>query len=372
MNPVIAHLTSVHRRDDTRIYIKQCCSLAAQGVDVSLVVADGRGDEQKQGVRILDVGQVRGRLRRIFISTRRVYERAIALNASLYQLHDPELLPIGLRLKAAGKRVIFDSHEDVPRQLLSKPYLNPTVATVMSASFAVYERYACSRLDGIITATPSIYEKFVRINATAENINNYPIIGELDAGIPWAARANGVAYIGDISAARGIRELVAAFQHVKSPARLTLGGRFSEHDVAAEVKNDSGWNRIDEAGFLGRAQVREILGRAIAGIVTFHPLPNHVTAQPNKLFEYMSAGIPIIASNFPLWRELVEGEGIGLCVDPLDPKQIAKAIDYLVINKDVAEQMGARAKKLITTKYNWRIEEIKLLKFYERILRSSA
>lgn len=129
----IAHLTSAHSRTDTSIFIKQCRSLAAKGYDVSLLVADNMGDEYKDGVKIVDVGRQPGRLNRMFKTTRRVFKKAVELDADIYHLHDPELIPIGLKLKRLGKKVIFDAHEDLPRQLLSKPYLGPMSARVLSS-----------------------------------------------------------------------------------------------------------------------------------------------------------------------------------------------------------------------------------------------
>ena len=346
-----------------------CSSLAAHGYEVSLVVADGLGDERKNGVRIVDVGAKSGRrLARMTKTVRRVFEWAKALDADLYHLHDPELIPIGLKLKRLGKRVIFDSHEDVPKQLLGKPYLNPLLLRMLSGAFGVFERYACPRFDGIIAATPFIRDKFLTINPLSVDINNFPMIGELDAAMPWTDKRDEVCYVGGIAGIRGIREVVRGCEFLQTTARLNLAGRFSEPAVGTEVKSYPGWARVKEIGFVDRVGVRTVLGRSVAGLVTFHPLPNHIDAQPNKMFEYMSSGIPVIASNFPLWREIVEGNDCGLCVDPLDPKAIAAAIDFMINNPERAREMGENGKRAVLEKYNWGVEEAKLLAFYQTIL----
>ena len=363
----VVHLTSVHPRHDTRIFIKQCRSLVAHGYEVTLVVADGRGDERKDGVKIVDGGHQPGRLNRIFRTTRRVLEKAIELDADLYHFHDPELIPVGLKLKRLGKKVVFDSHEDVPKQLMGKPYLNPLLLRMLSSTFALFERYVCPRFDGIVAATPFICDKFLLINPHSVDINNFPMIGELDGAALWTDKRDEVCYVGGIGTIRGILELVRACEFLQTPVRLNLAGRFSESSVEAEVKSYPGWGRVNELGCVDRAGVREVLGRSVAGLVTFHPLPNHIDSQPNKMFEYMSAGIPVIASNFPLWREIIEGNDCGLCVDPLDPSAIAEAIDFLVSNPERAQQMGVNGQRAVQTRYNWFVEEAKLLDFYKNL-----
>jgi glycosyltransferase involved in cell wall biosynthesis len=360
----IVHLTSAHPRDDIRIFIKQCRTLAAHGYDVTLVVADGKGDEHIDGVAIADVGRLPGRLNRIFRTTRRVYNKALALDADLYQFHDPELMPVGLRLKRLGKAVIFDSHEDVPRQLLGKPYLDPVSRRVLSPLVSAYQRFACARFDGIIAATPSIRDLFLKINPATVDVNNFPIIGEFERTLPWTEKEKQVCFIGRISSIRGIRQMVQAGALLQSGARLHLAGIFSEPAVEAQVKAHPGWERVTDHGVLDRAGVHDLLAHSVAGLVTLLPLPNHVDALPTKMFEYMSSGIPVIASSFPLWREIVEGNRCGICVDPFDPKAIAAAIDYLVWHPDVAQAMGERGRKAVLEKYNWDVQASRLTNFY--------
>lgn len=364
----IAHLTSAHPRYDTRIFLKECRSLVQAGHEVHLIVADGKGDEVKDLVSIHDVGRAAGRLSRMIVSTQRVFKQALTLDAHVYHFHDPELLPVGLRLKLRGKKVIFDAHEDLPKQLMGKPYLNRFSRIVLSSFFKLFEKVVCSRFDAIVTATPFITDKFKRINPKTFTVNNFPMVGELACGeINWSRKEKQVSYIGGIASIRGIAQVVSAMSKVKSGARLQLGGFFSEKTVESAAKADDGWPNVDELGFLSREGVRDVLDRSVGGVVTFLPAPNHIDAQPNKMFEYMSAGVPVVASNFPLWRDIIEGNGCGLCVDPMDPQQIAEAIDYLVEHPVEAEAMGRRGQQAVLEKYNWSIEEGILLGVYANI-----
>lgn len=303
-------------------------------------------------------------MERFFRTTAQIFERAAALDANVYHLHDPELLPIGLKLKRLGKKVVFDSHEDVPRQILGKPYLGPVARKVLSRAASVYERHACAHLDGIVAATPFIRDKFLAVNARTIDINNFPVVDELDIAVPWQEKRNEVCYIGDITVSRGIPEIVRAFEIVRAPVRLNLGGRFSEPWLESELKKMAGWTSVNELGFLDRPGVRRVLAQSLAGLVVLHPLANYLEALPVKMFEYMAAGIPVIASDFPLWRSIIDDARCGLCVDPLQPEAIAEAIDYLFGHPDVARRMGECGRRAVLKKFNWSIEEEKFRRFY--------
>lgn len=364
----IAHLSSVHQRYDTRIFHKQCKTFVDNGDTVYLIVADGNGDELLSGVNIIDVGRPGGRVKRIFQTTKKVLQQALLLDCDVYQLHDPELIPIGLKLKRLGKRVVFDSHEDVPKQLMSKPYLNRLTRWILSMSFSFYERLACRKLDGVLTATPTIREKFKHINCNVLDVNNFPLVGELNAHVPWGGKSKEVCYVGGITHIRGICEVIRSLSLTKSKTRLNLVGSFSEKNLQEKVQAYDGWKFVDVHGQVNREGVRDVLGASVAGLVTFHPMPNHVDAQPNKMFEYMSAGIPVIASDFPMWRDIIEGSDCGLCVDPMNPQEIAEAIDFLVDNPSVAAEKGRNGHIAVMERYNWDIEAKKLLNFYAQLI----
>lgn len=365
----VVHLTSAHQRYDTRIFIKMCSSLAARGYRVSLVVADGKGAEMLHNVAFYDVGAKSvNRVIRMTDTVSRVYRKAKELDADIYHLHDPELIPIGLKLKRMGKKVIFDAHEDFPKQLLGKPYLIKPLKLVLSKFFGVCERIALPKFDAIVCATPFIRDKMLSINPNSVDINNYPLLDELTCSSGWSDKKNEVAYVGSISKIRGVWEVVSALSYTRG-VRLNLAGKFSQATFEAEVKGLQAWGEVTELGFLTREQVKKTLANSKAGLVTLHPAINYLDSLPVKMFEYMAASLPVIASNFPLWSEIVESNGCGVCVDPLSPQDIGEAMQYIVDNPKEALLMGERGRKAVEDKYNWGIEEIKLIQLYSAFSR---
>ena len=367
----VCHITTVHSRNDTRIFIKECSSLASAGYDVALVVADGLGDETRKDVKIVDVGKIAGRVKRILFSRFLAYRKGVELDADIYHLHDPELIPAGVALKRRGKRVIFDSHEDIPKQILGKHYLHPAARGALSRVYGLYESRACRIFDGVIAATPFIRDKFLPINSMTVDVNNYPLQGELVSDIPGKkSGGNEICYVGSISAIRGIREIVKSLE-IAGDVRLNLAGNFVDAGLEEEVRGYPGWAKVNYIGYAGRDDVRRILSSSRAGLVTLHSAVNYLDSLPVKMFEYMSASLPVIASNFPLWREIVEGNRCGLCVDPCSPEEIAAAIRRLLSDDGEAQELGRNGREAMEKKYNWGTEEKKLLSIYSGILADS-
>jgi glycosyltransferase involved in cell wall biosynthesis len=362
----VVHLTSVHPRYDTRIFVKECQSLA-ETFDVVLIVADGKGDEYKEGIRILDVGKPRNRRERVLQTTRRILERAKAINADLYHFHDPELLWVGLRLKKMGKTVVFDAHEDVPRQILAKTYI-PTWLR-KSASWIVehFENFIVRRLDAVVAPTPLIAERFRAVGTQAVEVRNFPICEEVGNQTPWEQREDSVCYIGAISRTRGIEEMVRAMEFC--PVQFELGGDFRPASLQQEIEMLPGWNQVRRHGFLHRPQVQAILAKSKIGLVTLHPTDSYLEAIPVKMFEYMAAGIPFIASDFPFWRRILKGYECGLFVDPLDPKAIGDAICRLMNDQTLARQMGQNGRDAAKTTFRWEHEADKLQQLYADLLK---
>ena len=360
----VCHLSSVHQTKDVRIFHKECVSLAQAGYDVSLVVP-GEMDHIDKGVSILVVPPSRSRRERLLVTSRQVLNRAIAVDADLYHFHDPELFPVGLWLKFKGKKVIFDSHEDLPRQLLSKPWIPNRLRQPLSLLSESVEHFGGRRLDAVIGATPLIRDRFAAVGARAEVIHNYPILEELDVGpVEWSSRAREVLYVGGITRIRGALEMTEATAHCD--AQWVIAGPVEEAIRGQLEAAQSSTFKL--AGYLNRTQVVAALRRAMVGLCVLHPTINYIDSMPIKLFEYMAAGIPVVASDFPLWRQLVGDSGAAIFVDPLDPKAIGEAIQSLLDDPGRAEQMGAAGKARVMNGFHWGIERERLVRLYNDLL----
>lgn len=362
----IVHMTSVHPRHDTRIVLRECSAVMRSGYNCVLIVADGKGDETRDGLRILDVGAPASRIQRMTSTVRRVGELARSLNADIYHFHDPELIPVGLRLKAAGRHVIYDMHEDVTMDILSKHWIPNWLRGGVSRLFGLLERRAVKELSATVTAWPYLREKFESLSTNVVDIVNYARRDEMHIEHAWNERPREICYLGGISHIRGIYEMLQALEGCD--ARLNLAGDFHEVSTEKRARIMPAWKKVNYHGFVDRKTAAELMSRSRVGLVTFLPEPNHVNAMPNKLFEYMSAGLPVVASDFPRWRAIVDTYRCGICVDPYDVEAIANAIQRLLDDPLEAEAMGSNGRKAVLEKFNWDTEESRLVELYGRLL----
>ena len=361
----IVHMTSAHPRNDIRIFHKECKYLAAEGHAVYLIVADGKDNSVEDVVNVIDAGNSKkGRFGRMLNSTRKVYKKALELDADIYHFHDPELLPWGWLLKKKGKRVVYDIHEDVPRQILSKHWIPQLLRRPVSHVSEVIEEFFAKRLDGLVCVVPAQMERFRKINPNTVMVSNYPILEELHVSDQdWLSKERAVCYVGGISGIRGLFEMVEAAGYLDGV--LYMAGPISNLQEWEQAKTMPGWRNVRYVGILDRQGIKALLERSMAGLVLLRPTGNYLISYPIKMFEYMSASIPVIASDFPLWREIIEGNQCGICVNPKDTREVANAINWLLDNPEEGRKMGENGRRAIEEKYSWERESQKLGRFYE-------
>jgi len=368
--PKVCILSTSHAVGDDRVFHKEATSLAKAGYEVSLVVQHDR-EEVIDSVRIIPLRQARTRFGRYVTGCLRALVLALRARADLYHLHDPELVAVGVLLKLARKRVIYDAHEDYEQKLLSRP-LPKMIRGLVARAWGVWERCASRLFDHVITADSHTQLKFPASRTTV--IANYP-------PLKFAALENGkrhegdfrVMYVGGLGDDRGIGKLVEAIGRVRSEnARLHVAGAAPNPEYAGALSRHP---RVSYHGKLPWEQVKPLLATGHVGAVVLQPVPAYLYCPGEniiKLFEYMAVGLPVLISSFPKLKALIETIDAGIAVDPTSPEEIARAIDYLHDNPEVWRRMSENGRRAVLERYNWEHEEKKLLDLYARLLPNGA
>lgn len=365
----VCHLSSVHHRADTRIFYKECTTLVDAGYDVTLVVQNDK-DEVVDRIKIIGIDKPKNRRERLTRTTHQVYRRALECDADIYQFHDSELIPVGLRLKKMGKKVIYDVHEDLPRDIYYKPWIPKCFKLLLSKIAERVEAFAAKRFDAVITSTPYIAQRFKKYSNLVVDVKNYPLIMDDINPVSWTVKERNVCFVSsNFIVVRAIREVVKAMQMVNG--NLTLAGNLTDEVLKEELSTEPGWKQADLLGWVGRRQVVETMKKSVAGLSLYYPTATNYYAIPTKMFEYMMAGIPVIASNLPYETEIINKHHCGICVDPFSPEQIAEAMNWILENPKEAERMGLNGRHAVETEYNWKTEELKLLSLYRDLLNSA-
>lgn len=300
-----------------------------------------------------------------------VFRAARAERADVYHFHDPELIFVGMALRASGARVVFDVHEDIPCDILDKPWiakpLRKPLSYVAMLALNCFER----SFSAIVTATPQIAMRFS--NSKTVVVANFPSADEMvHAGpMPFSQRPKTALYLGSITALRSIEEVVGAFAspEMGRDIRLILAGEFESPELYHTMRELPGWQRVDYLGRVPHGNVGELMNAARVGILSFRPAPSVEDALPTKLFEYMGAGLPVVISSTLRASALVEKNNCGIVIDPLNPLEIARAVTLLVEHPSLAQEMGERGLALVRERFQWPTEATKLLQLYEEIAR---
>jgi len=333
-------LTTVHPPFDVRIFHKEAKTLAQSGYNVTLIAQHDK-NEIVEGVKIIALPEARNRFGRIFGLTVRALYLALKQRAYIYHFHDPELIVAGIILKLFRKKVIYDVHEDVSKQILNKDWMgNKYIREFMAFMFELIERIGAFIFDIILTATSDIAKKFPK-NKTVI-LRNFPILKLIDDAVSADYKKNKaiIIYAGGLAGIRGIKEIIQAMEYIDNRAELWLLGKWENGEFKKECENLKGWKYTKYLGLVSLRGVYQYMKVADIGISMLFPIKNYLTSLPIKVFEYMTCSLPVVMSDFPYWKKMF-GE-CALFVNPCDPKDIAEKILYLLDNPKEAKQKGQK------------------------------
>lgn len=365
----VVHLTTVHHPHDPRIYHKECKSLKKAGFDVYLIAKETEtGIDRESGIKHIPIKDYTSRWERMTKGAWTLYKQAKKLKADVYHFHDPELLPVAWLLKNRRNHVIYDIHEDYITSMLQKEYVPKSLRKFAAKAYKKMEQFFTKKMELILA------EKYYKdIYPDGECVLNYPMVNT--AFIKHQRKGeieDKLIYTGNVTDVRG------AFLHAKLPLideKVTMNyiGKCST-EFADEIYRIAGSqsDRIQIKGvnqYIPKEEIEQayLKHNWLAGVAIFPETEHYMKKELTKFFEYMNAGIPIICSNFPVWKQFINQYRCGITVDPHNDQEIKDALDYLRNHPDAAKQMGENGKKAVQEQLNWRAEEEKLIAIYQRL-----
>lgn len=359
----VAHVTTAHSSQDNRIFQKECRALAAAGFQVHLVAVASQ-DQEVAGVQIKALPTRRGRLARMVLGPLDAWRALREVRPALIHVHDPELIPLAVLWRLVHRcPAVFDAHEDLPKQVLGKAYLPPVIRRPLAVAAALLEGIADRWLDAVVVATPSISANFRRRPAVL--VQNFPWLAAFRAPADLTETTRDVVYIGAINEGRGLSTMLDLAAHLPGGSRLRLAGPAAPADSLVLGRQDGIHCRY--LGVVEVQQIPDLLASARLGLALLQPLPNYLDSQATKIYEYMAAGRPFLASNFASWMAQLGPYDCGVFVDAADTDAVRLAVQRLLADTDAARLMGRRGRSAFEQHFVFDREAPKLVELTRRL-----
>ncbi|WP_300998965.1 glycosyltransferase family 4 protein [Methanoculleus sp.] len=365
-------LTSTHGPNDGRIFQKEAKSLAKEHEVAIIAPSDGSGSSIADGIDIVTVKRPDS-VALHPLTLLRLFWACLARDADVYHCHEPDALLIGVLAGfLKGKRIVYDIHEHWPSEI---PYdigiRNGTLMQrALSALVSRVEIALARRAESTFAVSESVAARFREKGLEPIILSNYSIA---DLDIPYDPNRSGrklMFVAGNIHSFHGVGECIQAVARVRErypDVSLTLVGNVRE-DLDEHVNGSDHNEFITSSGFLPYREMYEKLNEGTAALLVFQPAYYNISiGLPNKLFDYMLLGLPVIASDLPEIRNVVGKADCGILIDPANVSEIVDAISYLFEHPNEARRMGANGRKAVLETYNWSAMEADLLQAYRNL-----
>lgn len=355
-------LSTVHSANDIRIVEKEATTLAQANYSVTLIAKPPLAKALNTNIHYKPLFLAdMSRWKRPLIAGYQAMKMVRAQAPSIVHFHDPELIPFCLILKRKGCKIVYDVHEDTPSDILSKDWIPRLLKPFFSYAMNAIERYAARRFDAIITATPTIGARFERYGISPIIVKNYAKKAEFQSLPATQEKKYQAVYVGRISFDRGLCEMSEACKQIGIPLILAGAAEPKVIEWMAEQKHIEWW------GIIEREQILSLLHESRIGLCVLHPQPNYIDALPIKLFEYMAAELPVIVSDLPAQRDIVQSAQCGLVIPPRNSAALVEALHNILDNPIDAASMGEKGRAAVFATLNWEYEEKKLVSLYKKL-----
>jgi len=370
---VVCHITIGHNPFDGRIFHKECLSLVRAGYDVHLVACH-QSDETVDGVHIHGLPSPSNRKFLMLFWPWLALVKALSIPAEIYHFHDPQLILTGVLLRViSGARVIYDVHEDVAGQILTKFWIPRPLRRLISSVYRTIESVALLSM-GVIES--DMIE--ARYRQPVQSVRNFPIINEGNTVERDRSSFEGKAvliYAGGISRDRGafdMLDLARSLRHRGVGFEMLIVGPVYPPELMdrmrALVEQEDLGDRVRVMGAVPFPRALELIRTSTVGLSLLRPIPNYKYALPTKILEYMAAGLPVISSDLPCSRDYVDAAEAGILVDPENPEEAARATAELLGDPDRMLRYSRNGQGTVLERFNWQEESKLLLRFYQRML----
>ena len=378
-NIKVCHFSSVHSIHDTRVFSRECVSLAKY-FDVTLI-AIGNFSGQKQGVRIIGIPEPKTKLERFFGTTFRVFISAIKTEADIFHIHDAELLPFALLLGLLGKKVIYDIHENTKQDILLKPWLKLDLKAKAAWMYDALLKFS-NRFVHYIPVVAN--ERFLPIFHVKLNqysvVQNFADVNEMRkyrVDDRLILPGNHIFYVGMIKDMYyDFNVLVEAVYQLKQN-----GFRVFVHAVGyfgANVKHDFEdnryWNEVkDQIHFYGKLSMDSayrISMQCKLGICLKNQPEEMLVSHERKFFEYMAVALPSVFCQSKIYSDVNEEFKIGEAIDLKSAYEMADAIQRILSDEDAYRLMQANCIRASDEKYNWKSQEVILVDLYNKLIKN--
>ncbi|MBI5169451.1 MAG: glycosyltransferase [Candidatus Eisenbacteria bacterium] len=375
--PRVAVVTTVHRWGDPRVFERETAAWLEWGCEVHVFVPaaapparEGWSDTPLLHVHALPLPNGRSERMRLALG---VGDRVAAVAREgafdLVHFHDPELIlaMAGLALRWPRTYFLYDIHEDLPLEVYSKEWIPAFLRPLVSALTSAMWTGAAALFEGFAPATEAIARRWPA--GRTRIVHNYPkSLFEAPEGAPAPIDRDRLLFVGALTEVRGIREMLGAVRSLRAAhpsLRLDLVGPIKDASLGELVAaaTAQGWCR--HTPWLPPEQLAAFCRGAAVGLVPYLPIRDHLEALPTKIFEYMAMGIPILASDFPLWRDLIANSGCGRVAAPTETA-LGEALRAMLADPAALERCAERGRKSYRAGFRWESEREQLRWHFER------
>lgn len=357
---------------DARSYYKECRSLEKAGYDTTFMCFIINKKEVDE-IKIVGFKPPKRRLVRFLVTNYRIFKEALKEKADIYHFHDLDFVPWAVLLKIVTKaKIIYDIHEAHPEYMMIKTYLPIITRRFLSISVYIMEHTAIKFFDAIIPNDNFIAKGFRHNNNVV--IFNFPTLDFFkgDNGTPWESRKYDLFYHGSLpkyhfKAMMSIAEKLNS-ENVKNVWGIVTNDKSFIVWAKKEIQIKGLDNNFDFLPYTDYLNVYKYLAMAKIGIIPLPPYKKFMKNIPLKMFEFMGCGMPVVLSDLPPSRQFILNENCAIAVEPNNIDEYVQAIKRLLRDPEKSIEMGKNGQKLVYGKYNWGVEEKKLLALYESLI----